>query len=83
MVSTWQHPEAGVKERTSYVKIKSADGVPENILYVVDGIVQEKLDPTTIDPRKIESMSVYKGDAATKKYGEKGKNGVVEINLKK
>ena len=57
-------------------------GVPENILYVVDGIVQEKLDPTTIDPRKIESMSVYKGEAAIKKYGEKGKNGVIEITLK-
>jgi TonB-dependent SusC/RagA subfamily outer membrane receptor len=28
-------------------------------------------------------MNVLKGEEATKKYGEKGKNGVIEITTKK
>jgi TonB-dependent SusC/RagA subfamily outer membrane receptor len=35
-----------------------------------------------IDPAKIESVNVLKDETATKKYGEKGKNGVLEITLK-
>ncbi len=35
-----------------------------------------------IDPETIESVNSMTGDAATKKYGEKGKNGVIEITLK-
>ncbi len=35
-----------------------------------------------IDPESIESMAVLKGEKAISKYGEKGKNGVVEISLK-
>lgn len=77
-----RNPEAGVKERTSYIKIKSKDGILDNCLFVIDGIEYDKLDPSTIDPREIESMNVLKGDAAVKKYGEKAKNGVIEITLK-
>lgn len=36
-----------------------------------------------ISPDDIESINVLKGDAAITKYGEEGKNGVVEISLKK
>ncbi len=35
-----------------------------------------------IDPATIESVYVLKDETATKKYGEKGKNGVLEISLK-
>jgi TonB-dependent SusC/RagA subfamily outer membrane receptor len=35
-----------------------------------------------IDPATIESVNVLKEETATKKYGEKGKNGVIEITLK-
>lgn len=35
-----------------------------------------------IDPDKIETVHVLKGEAARKKYGKKGKNGVVIIVLK-
>ena len=37
----------------------------------------------TIDPDRIESVHVLKGEAAIKKYGAKGTKGVVEITLKK
>ena len=36
-----------------------------------------------LDPRRIESISVLKNEAATSIYGEKGKNGVVLITTKK
>ncbi len=35
-----------------------------------------------IDPETIESMNVLKNEMAIEKYGEKGKNGVIEITLK-
>jgi len=35
-----------------------------------------------IDPETIQSVNVLKDESATKKYGEKGKNGVIEITLK-
>jgi TonB-dependent SusC/RagA subfamily outer membrane receptor len=43
----------------------------------------ERRDVGDINPSDIESMSVLKGDAATKLYGEKGKDGVIVITLKK
>ena len=39
-------------------------------------------DLNTIDAKKISSVNVIKGPTAIEKYGEKGKNGVVEIFLK-
>jgi len=78
-----KNPEPGVKERTSYFKFKSKDGIPDNVLYVIDGKIREYINLVEINPNDIITIDVIKGDAATKKYGEKGKNGVVEINLKK
>ncbi|QXP59773.1 M56 family metallopeptidase [Olleya sp. HaHaR_3_96] len=49
-------------------------------LYVIDGkITEDKLD---IEPENIASIFVLKGDMATKKYGSKGKYGVIEITTK-
>ena len=52
-------------------------------LYLLDGkeITKEKLGK--INPDTIQSINVLKGDNATKKFGSKGKNGVIEIILKK
>ena len=33
--------------------------------------------------REIKRMEVYKGDEAVKRYGEKGRNGVVEIRARR
>ena len=40
-------------------------------------------DIQDLDPNKIESVRVIKDEAALEKYGEKGKNGVIEISTKK
>lgn len=35
-----------------------------------------------MDPEEISSINVIKGTSATKKYGRKGKDGVIEITTK-
>jgi len=51
-------------------------------LYVIDGKEASKKEVKAISPKDIESIEVRKGKGATKKYGKKAKNGVVEITLK-
>jgi N-acetylmuramoyl-L-alanine amidase len=50
-------------------------------LIVIDG--KQTTDLTLISPNDIEKISVLKGKNATDKYGEKAKNGVIEIITKK
>jgi len=50
-------------------------------LYFVDG--KEADGMQNISPDSIESISILKGASAINSYGEKGKNGVVLITLKK
>lgn len=54
-----------------------------NPLYVIDGIVQEKANLDKLDPKTIATIDVLKGEAATRLYGDKGKDGVIVITLKK
>ena len=53
-------------------------------LIIIDGKeAGEAINLDSLDPNTIESINVLKGPSAEKAYGEKGKNGVVEITLKK
>lgn len=53
-------------------------------LYVIDGKqMPHYYSPEGLKPDAIESMSVLKGKSATNIYGEKAKNGVIVIKLKK
>ena len=49
-------------------------------IYVLDGKRIEEIE--SIDPKNIESISVLKDELAIAKYGEEGKNGVLEITSK-
>ena len=63
-------------------KIKiNGDGPPP--LYVIDGVIITKDEVDKIDAETIDRIDVLKGVSGTKAYGEKGKNGVVEITTKK
>ena len=66
------------------INISSAEtlGIEPKPLLVVDGIIAENQNIDKIDPETIESVNVIKNEVSTNKYGEKGKNGVVEITLK-
>ncbi len=55
----------------------------EKPLYVIDGKETMEYDIKLMEPSEIKSMNVLKGETAKEKYGEKGKNGVVEITTKK
>lgn len=51
-------------------------------IITVDGKETNKEELSKLPSNDIESINVLKGDAAVKSYGDKGKNGVVEIRTK-
>lgn len=61
------------------LRLGKKDGVQP--LYIVDG--KEMPDVSNLDPNTIESLSVIRDAAAKAVYGDKGKNGVIIIVLKK
>lgn len=52
-------------------------------IYILDGKILEKSELEKLDRDKVEMFIILKGDDAISKYGEKAKNGVVIIELKK
>src|SRR5258705_4129951 len=55
----------------------------ENYLIIVDGKEKDVKAMESLDPMDIELITVLKDKEATAKYGDKGKNGVIEIYSKK
>lgn len=53
-----------------------------NALYYINGKEVTHEIVRALDPAKISRMDVYKSPEAVKKFGEKGKNGVVEVTTK-
>ena len=68
---------SGVQIRSKWTSVKG----PKPLI-VIDGVIAEDQNLDKIDPETIESMSVLKDESATSKYGDKGKNGGVEIKMK-
>jgi TonB family protein len=68
-------------QQKSKVKIKNSDGSEVMPLIVIDNVISgTKIED--MDPSNIASMTVLKGETAIQKYGEKGKDGVIEIITK-
>lgn len=81
----------GKTNKTYYVTtskskdLKIAEKPNEKPLIILDGHKNHKLkvkDIQNIDPNSIEQITVLKDKNATNKYGEEGKNGVIEITTK-
>jgi TonB-dependent SusC/RagA subfamily outer membrane receptor len=68
----------GIKVRTSADKL---EGKADSPLFIVDG--KEVPSINNLKPEDIKSVSVLKDASATSVYGEKGKNGVIIIEMKK
>ena len=68
------------KETTENSLLELGEGTKP--LYIVDG-EEYTGNFEDISPNTIATMDVLKGEAAMKEFGEKGKNGVVRIQLKK
>jgi hypothetical protein len=64
-------------------KITIPDGNYDKALIIVNGKEIKNKKLKDFSPRIIESINVLKGESAIEKYGDKGKNGVIEITLKK
>ena len=67
------------KKTSSFSTIKDGN---QNTLYVIDGKIFNKKALESISPESIQSINVLKGNSAIVLYGEKGKDGVVEITTK-
>src|SRR5690606_24539825 len=52
-------------------------------LYVIDGFPVEDLDPATLNPEDIESMTILKDASSTAVYGSRAANGVIPIQPKR
>jgi len=67
------------------LKVDGPEIGSQPVLYIVDkkGNKQKTESVKGIEPNMIESITVLKGEGATKLYGKEGENGVVIIYLKK
>ncbi|MCU4156210.1 TonB family protein [Carboxylicivirga sp. A043] len=65
-------------KRSSVFNVKKS----EPSLYFVDGNEVTKEEMNELAVEIIDNVNVLKGDAATKKYGEKAKDGAIEITTK-
>ena len=65
------------------LKAASKDELPKDILYIIDGQESDAAAMKNLGPNSIKSINVLKGNSANNKYGDKGKNGVIEIITKK
>ena len=69
-----------------YAYSLKADGkneLPKDILYIIDGQESDAAAMKKLGPNSIKSINVLKGNSANNKYGDKGKNGIIEIITKK
>jgi hypothetical protein len=72
----------GKKTITYVQKTTEKTELPKDVLYIIDGKEMTSGSIKDVDPTSIKMVSVLKGENAIKKYGEKGKNGVIEIKTK-
>ena len=77
------HSDTGIEKYTDtliYLKDKNGNKSAQKPLVIIDGV---KGDMNSVPANEIATINVWKGDSAIIKYGDEGKNGVVEINTKK
>lgn len=55
---------------------------PPDVSFYVNGKASRREEIRKLDPDKITSMNIFKGDDAIKRHGQKAKNGVIEFFMK-
>ena len=58
------------------------DSLAPRPLFIVDGVEKPDLDPNTLDPSTISSISVLKDMKSIEIYGKKGEHGVILVTTK-
>lgn len=74
-------PESSVSLYKGRVMLKK--GLPKGMLVYINGRLASQAEARRLAPGKIRKMTVYRGDEAVKRYGEKGRNGVADIRVRK
>ena len=64
-------------------RVMLKQGLPEGMLVYINGRPASRAKALQLAPGQIKKMTVYKGDEAVKRYGEKGRRGVVEIRARR
>jgi TonB-dependent SusC/RagA subfamily outer membrane receptor len=73
----------GNKGKEGAIEITTKNNIPANTLMIIDGKESTRDDLEKITPTNIESITVLKREGAIKKYGNKAKDGSIEIITKK
>ncbi len=63
------------------VNFRNSDFTPAKALVVIDGVITDYEANLKVNPGEIKSFKVLADKEATRKYGDKGKDGVIEIIL--
>lgn len=63
------------------ITVTSGKNAKPQPLYIVDGVERSGIDD--LNPENIESVRVLKDWDSVKKYGERGKNGVIEVQTRR
>lgn len=64
------------------VQMRNPAGQQAEPRYVVDGEMLPEGQALEVEPDEIESITVWKGEKATERYGATGENGVIDIKTK-
>lgn len=75
--------ESGLKDNTDPEKNALSNMKFANALIFIDGIESSQEELDKLNPDRIKSVNIIKDERQVKKYGEKGKNGVIMIITKK
>lgn len=84
--SLWQNDSEDIISFQTIGKGKNKifiSGDNDQALFIIDDKEVNKKEFDKLDTDTIESVNVLKGKAATEKYGDKGKNGVIVVKTKK
>jgi TonB family protein len=60
----------------------SLKDIPKTTLVIIDG-TETSVDLAKLDPDKFAAVILWQGESAITKFGDKGKNGVLELRTKK
>lgn len=67
--------------RIQEVNFRNSDFSPANAFMVINGLIEDNKEVLHIKPEEVRTIKAVKGKEALSKYGERGKDGVVEITL--
>ncbi|WP_294265177.1 TonB-dependent receptor plug domain-containing protein [uncultured Chryseobacterium sp.] len=64
------------------ISCQGSSQLNNNPLFIIDGVAATQEVFIRLDPKKIESMQVFKGEKATALFGSKAANGVILVETK-